>query len=176
MLGSDLLYREWGYVALSRAREGTHLYTVAAHLRDATRTLAADLADSHAQQLASDLQPPRPLRSAVLEARAEQLKAAREHARRDAAAAERQLDDLHRERDALGPLRRLAGAERGSTPSSPRRPTYWTTPTPAWPRLRRRLAMSSASSGSSSDASRSTRPRRSNAPPLSHRGGRSETT
>ena len=77
VLGSDALYREAGYVALSRARTRTNLYTVGTepdlddHRRrhdpapDPIARLADELARSQAQQLASEpLHPaptPRPL-------------------------------------------------------------------------------------------------------------------
>ena len=59
-LGSDTLYREAGYVTLSRARERSDIYLVAPVRRgrdhrdlDPINRLAGDLARSHAQQLAT---------------------------------------------------------------------------------------------------------------------------
>ncbi|MGI8792491.1 MAG: AAA family ATPase, partial [Acidimicrobiales bacterium] len=66
VLGSDAMYREWGYVALSRGSHTNHLYVVAGHDLDAAahqpvleaadpvRRLVADLRRSRAQHLAID--------------------------------------------------------------------------------------------------------------------------
>ncbi|MCW2953150.1 MAG: Ti-type conjugative transfer relaxase TraA [Conexibacter sp.] len=54
VLGSDQLYREWGYVAMSRGRAGNHLYLVNAHDDD------RDLAVAHA-----DERRPAPLEAAA---------------------------------------------------------------------------------------------------------------
>jgi conjugative relaxase-like TrwC/TraI family protein len=67
VLGSDSVYREWGYVALSRGRDSNRFYVVAGydadeHLHakdlsvggDGVQAISAALRRSHAQQLASD--------------------------------------------------------------------------------------------------------------------------
>jgi ATP-dependent exoDNAse (exonuclease V) alpha subunit len=71
VLGGDEVYREWGYTALSRAREATRLYLVggeplrelvadelggrhAAERREPLEELAAELARSRARELAID--------------------------------------------------------------------------------------------------------------------------
>jgi conjugative relaxase-like TrwC/TraI family protein len=71
VLGGDEVYREWGYTALSRAREGARLYLVggeplrelmaddlggrhAAERREPLEELAADLARSRARELSID--------------------------------------------------------------------------------------------------------------------------
>lgn len=66
LLGSDALYREAGYVGLSRARERSDLYLVAAHPAgpeqgDDMAELNRHLARSQAQQLALDQLEPHPL-------------------------------------------------------------------------------------------------------------------
>ncbi|MGH9077087.1 MAG: MobF family relaxase [Acidimicrobiales bacterium] len=64
VLGSDRLYREAGYTALSRARDRTDLYHVAPHPArwepnlDPTDHLASLLGRSHAQHLAGPQPPP----------------------------------------------------------------------------------------------------------------------
>jgi ATP-dependent exoDNAse (exonuclease V) alpha subunit len=72
VLGGDEVYREWGYTALSRARDATRLYLVggeparelvlddpggrhAAERREPLEELAADLARSRARELAVDI-------------------------------------------------------------------------------------------------------------------------
>lgn len=68
LLGSDALYREAGYVGLSRAREGSELYIVAplpdggpgidALEADPVAQVARRLSESRAQELASARRPP----------------------------------------------------------------------------------------------------------------------
>lgn len=69
VLGTDELYREWGYVALSRGRTENHLYLTGSdlndrdeiapnrhdHERDPLDAAVASLAHSRAQQMASDI-------------------------------------------------------------------------------------------------------------------------
>jgi hypothetical protein len=102
VLGSEELYHEWGYTALSRHREEARFYVsatpaflnratvpvsiVADTARDVTRTLSA----SRAQRLALDGLAPDPMRGLL----ADDL----EHARGELAAIETQLSALKRER------------------------------------------------------------------------------
>lgn len=69
VLGSETVYREWGYVAWSRARKGTRFYAVDAQLDDEHHTAADPPADrfsetvrrlerSEAQAVASKTAPP----------------------------------------------------------------------------------------------------------------------
>ena len=68
VLGDETLYREWGYVAMSRGKQSNSLYVVSsadldreelggevAATIDPTAELTRALARSHAQELASDL-------------------------------------------------------------------------------------------------------------------------
>lgn len=74
MLGREDIGREWGYTALSRAREGTRLYLVAGeglreelaeelggrhqlHERDAITELTRRLGRSLAKEMSLDLEP-----------------------------------------------------------------------------------------------------------------------
>jgi len=71
VLGSEELYREWGYVALSRGRTANHLYLTAPTrdrdeiapaepATDRLKTLTRALEHSRAQQLATDTTSPQP--------------------------------------------------------------------------------------------------------------------
>lgn len=107
VLGSDALYREWGYVALSRGRQANHLYLVDVHepdgichdprphpeAGDPLRQATADLRRSRAQTLALDHQAQQlarldeaELRDAYQQTRTEAARVAataREHGRLD---------------------------------------------------------------------------------------------
>ncbi len=103
MLGSDQLYREWGYVALSRARDRTDVYLVGDSPADAERTIVEGLRDSRAQQLAGS--------GEVVEG-FEAAERAWEEAQAASASAQQRLGAIARERDELSPWQRLRGAER----------------------------------------------------------------
>jgi conjugative relaxase-like TrwC/TraI family protein len=51
VLGSETVYREWGYVAWSRARHGTRFYVVEAEISDEHHTAAAPSDDRFAETL-----------------------------------------------------------------------------------------------------------------------------
>lgn len=51
VLGSETVYREWGYVAWSRARHGTRFYVVEAEVSDEHHTAAAPSEDRFAETL-----------------------------------------------------------------------------------------------------------------------------
>jgi hypothetical protein len=130
VLGSEELYREWGYTALSRHREEARFYvsatptflnrasvpvsTAADAAREVTRTLSA----SRAQRLALDRLAPDPIRGLL----ADDL----EHARGELAAIETQLSALERERH------RIRWYERAARRDLERRIENWERPHKHW--------------------------------------------
>jgi len=127
VLGSDALYREAGYVALSRARVRTDLYLVAGEQRgqpiepdlDPIARLIADLRRSQAQELATSepsgrtLTPTRPLSS--LEAERDELR------RRLGQAPERPNGDAERDLAVARVVRRTAEGRVAEIGDLPRR-------------------------------------------------------
>lgn len=130
VLGSEELYGEWGYTALSRHREEARFYVSATPTflnratapvnaaadtaREVTRTLSA----SRAQRLALDGLAPDPMRGLL----ADDL----EHARGKLAAIETQLSALERERH------RIRWYERAARRDLERRMENWERPRKHW--------------------------------------------
>lgn len=135
VLGTDALYREWGYVALSRGRQSNRLYLVAGPdpepdghpsalappQGDPLRRLAGDLTRSRAQRLATDHPPARhaELDDRQLADLAARLRADLLAAARTEPAGER--DRLTARRDQLAARRNDLAARRDSAASGRRR-------------------------------------------------------
>ncbi len=133
VLGSDELYREWGYVALSRARDRTDVYVVADGCEDATLALTTDFGHSRAQQLASSGESKHGAGDRRSSDRADALDHAWEQARAEVAAARARLEQIKRERGSLGAWGRLSGGERLLDDETA---TLWTTVNRASDRMR----------------------------------------